>query len=91
MLFVFVNENKDDWDDYLFYFMMVYRVIFYISIKCSLNLFMFGREIFCFLDIMVGIFFENFWKLCFLMYVKWLEIVMNNVFEFVYDNLCIVV
>lgn len=50
---------------------------------------MLGREISCPLDIMVGIPPENPRKLCPSMYVKWLEIAMNNAFEFAHDNLCI--
>lgn len=81
MLSAFVNENKDDWDAHLPYLMMAYRATPHISTKCSPNLLIIGREISCALDIMMGIPLENHRKLCPLMYLKWLEIAMNNAFN----------
>lgn len=89
MLSAFVNENKDDLDDHLPYLMMAYRAARHISTKCGPNLLMLGREISCPLDIMVEIPSENTQKLCPSVYVKWIEIAMNNAFEFAHDNLCI--
>lgn len=53
----FVNKNYIDWDEYLLYVMMVYRLIIYEIIGFLLNLLMFGREVCIFLDIMYDVFF----------------------------------
>jgi hypothetical protein len=87
MLSTFVNENKGDWDDILPYIMMAYRATPHISTKCSPNLLMFGREIQCPLNIMVGIPPENPHHLCPSLYVNWLEMSMDSSFEFAHQNL----
>lgn len=68
---VFVNKKKNDWDDYFFYLMMVYRVIVYEFIKCFVNLIMLGWELFLYIDIMVGFFFGEKFDFCLFMYVVW--------------------
>lgn len=83
MFLVFVNENCDDWDDYLFYIMMGYCVILYKSINCSLNFLMMGWEVFFLNDIMMGWFFNILDDKCFVMYIEWLKNIMRNIFDFV--------
>lgn len=55
MLIFLVNELRNDWDDYLFYVFMVYKVMIYDSIYCFFNLLMIGREMNLLIDVMIGI------------------------------------
>lgn len=78
MLVMFVNDYKDDWDEYLLLLIMVYWVLVYESIKCILNILMLGREILFFIDIIIGllIYFNDVFIECFVKYVEWLKEVM---------------
>ena len=54
MLKAFVNENRDDWDDYLPYLTMAYRATVHESTNCTPDLMMFGRENSLPIDVMMG-------------------------------------
>jgi hypothetical protein len=54
MLAMFVNENRNDWDDHLPFVLMAYRSTIHDSTKCSPNMLMFGRENTLPVDIMYG-------------------------------------
>ncbi|KAK3088175.1 hypothetical protein FSP39_015678 [Pinctada imbricata] len=87
MLKVFVNKQRNDWDDYLPYMLMAYRSTIQESTKCTPNLLMFGREINLPLDLMVGgppNFSDDF---CPVEYVEWLKHSLTIVFEFANENL----
>lgn len=51
MLFVYVDEYYNDWDDYFLYVMMVYRLVVYEIICMILNMMMLGWEVVIFFDI----------------------------------------
>ena len=55
MLFMFVDENRSDWDDHLPYVMAAYRATQHKSTGLTPNLLMLNREIDCPLDLMVGL------------------------------------
>ena len=54
MLAMFVNENRNDWDDHLPFIMMAYRSSIHDSTKCTPNLLMFGRENVMPIDVIYG-------------------------------------
>jgi hypothetical protein len=73
MLSMFVNENRADWDDLLPYIMMAYRATVHESTGFSPNQMMFGREISCPLDLMVGLPPDYRESICVVEYVEWLR------------------
>lgn len=87
MLKVFVNKQRNDWDDYLPYVLMAYRSTFQESTKCSPNLMMLGREIALPLDLMVGDPPNTSENFCPVEYVEWLKHSMGTVFNFANENL----
>ena len=87
MLKVFVNDKRNDWDDYLPYILMAYRCTIQESTGCSPNLLMLGREISFPLDLMVRdppLSDEHF---CPVDYVEWLKHSMRTSFEFANEHL----
>lgn len=60
MLSNYVDDNYWDWDECIFFVMMVYRVFQYELIGFILNMFMLGREFIILLDIVYDMFL--FWK-----------------------------
>lgn len=58
MFSVYVNDYYFDWDRFLFYVMMVYRLLVYEIIGFILNFMMFGREVIILLDIMYEMLME---------------------------------
>ncbi|KAK3099399.1 hypothetical protein FSP39_003829 [Pinctada imbricata] len=89
MLSMFVNENRNDWDDHLPYVLMAYRASVQESTKCTPNSLMLGREISCPLDLMVGLppEIDNFNISCHVEYYEWLKESMNKAFDRVHENL----
>lgn len=87
MLSTFVDENRDDWDDYLPYIMMGYRATLHKSTNCSPNLLMMGREVSLPIDIMMGLPPNTPENKCPVMYIEWLKNTMRNAFDFAYKHL----
>lgn len=87
MLSTFVDENRDDWDDYLSYIMMGYRATLHKSTNCSPNLLMMGREVSLPVDIMMGLPPNTPDNKCPVMYIEWLKNTMRNAFDFAYKHL----
>ena len=88
ILSMLVNENRNDWDDHLPYVLMAYRASVHQSTKCTPNLLMFGRELSCPLDIMVGAPPEiDIFTGCEIEYVEWVKLAMAKAFEKVRSNL----
>lgn len=73
MLAMFVNENRNDWDDHLPFVMMAYRASCHDSTKCSPNLLMFGREIQFPIDVMFDDTPDRSNDICPSEYVEWLK------------------
>lgn len=72
MLAVFVNHNRNDWDDHLPYLLMAYRSSEHESTKFTPNKLMIGREISCPINLM----FESppgTDDYCRVEYVEWLK------------------
>ena len=86
MLKVFVNENRNDWDDHLPYIMMAYRATPQASTQCSPNLLMYGREVNLPIEVMAppppGQTFS-----CPSEYVERVRAVMEQAFRFARHNL----
>ena len=82
MLKAFVNEYRDDWDDYLPYLPMAYRATVHDSTNWTPNLMMFGRESHLPIDVMMGPppRLENKYT-CPVKYVEWLRQMMAYVHE----------
>jgi len=78
MLSLFVNERRDDWDDYLPFVTMSYRSTQHDSTKCSPNLLMFGHEIRCPIDIMFGLPKSQANLSCPIPYVEWVQDLHTN-------------
>ena len=74
MVKVFVNENRNDWDDHLPLLLMAYRSSPHESTGLSPNLMMFGEELPLPIDLMVGAppRHENYYR-CRTEYVEWLR------------------
>ena len=87
ILSMFVNENKDDWDDHLPYVTMAYRACVHESTKCSPNLLMLGREISLPLDIMTGSHHAGNQIECPSLYVEWMRNTMQRAFDVTHENL----
>ena len=82
MLKSFIEEQPEDWDDYLPYLLMAYRATIQESTKCSPNLLMFGHEISLPVDVMYGNPESNVLKVdCHIEYVEWLKETMTSAFE----------
>jgi hypothetical protein len=86
MLSIFVNENRNDWDDHLPYVMMAYRSSLQESTGCTPNMLFLGREITMPVDIMFG------WpnqeeQVCPVEYVEWARHAANQAYEFARKNL----
>ena len=73
MLAMFVNENRNDWDDHLPFVMMAYRASCHESTKCSPNLLMYGREIQFPVDVMFEDTPDRVELICPSEYVEWLK------------------
>jgi transposase InsO family protein len=89
MLSMFVNENRADWDDLLPYIMMAYQATVHESTGFSPNQMMFGREIFCPLDLMVGLPPEYRETICVVEYVEWLRRAIRKIFQCASEHLAI--
>jgi hypothetical protein len=87
MLAMFVNKNRNDWDDHLPFVLMAYRLTIHESTKCSPNMLMFGRENTLPVDIMYGYppCSEGF--SCPSKYVEWLRQSMSDVHKKVAEQL----
>ena len=87
MLSLFVNERRDDWDDYLPFVAMAYRSTQHDSTKCSPNLLMFGHEIRCPIDIMFGLPKSQTHLSCPIAYFEWVQEGLKNAFEFAHKQI----
>lgn len=87
ILSMFVNENKDDWDDHLPYITMAYRSCLHESTHCSPNLLMLGREIALPLDVMTGSHHTHNTIECPILYIEWMRSAMQRAFDIAHDNL----
>ena len=81
MLKVFVNENRNDWDDHLPYIMMAYRATPQSSTQCSPNLLMYGREVNLPVEVMAPPPPEQAFT-CPNEYVEWVRAVLEQAFQF---------
>lgn len=87
MISIFVSENFDDWDDLLPFLLIAYRANEHKNTKCTPNLMMFGREINCPFDIVVGK-PPNTPKVdCPIQYVQWLQHTLFETFDKVSQHL----
>jgi len=88
MLKVFVNENRDDWDDHLPYLMMAYRSSPHESTGLSPNMMMFGEELALPIDLMVGAPpRHNIRYKCRVEYVEWLRNTLGHAHLFARQQL----
>ena len=86
MLKVFVNENRNDWDDHLPYIMMAYRATPQASTQCSPNLLMYGREINLPIEVMAPPPPDQAFS-CSSEYVEWIRAVLEEAFRFARQHL----
>lgn len=84
MLSMFVNENRNDWDDHLPCLTMAYRATVQKSTSCTSNLVIFGRELNCPIDLMIRTPDQN--NFCSSEYLDWLQNAMRHTFNFVYEH-----
>ncbi|CAC5367719.1 unnamed protein product [Mytilus coruscus] len=82
LLRMFSHENPTDWDDHLPYVLMAYRATEQNSTKCTPNLLMLGREIWCPIDLMAGPPPDRANVACPIQYVEWVKEAMSCAFEF---------
>lgn len=87
MLTSFVNENQDDWDDYLPFLLMAYRSAVHSSTGCTPNLLMLGRENNLPIDLMVGSPMESERHTCPVEYVEWVRKATEKCNNFVQKSL----
>ena len=86
MLKVFVNDNRDDWDDHLPYIMMAYRATPQASTQCSPNLLMYGREVNLPVEVMAPPPPSQAFT-CPNEYVEWIRAVLEQAFQFARHHL----
>ena len=86
MLKVFVNDNRDDWDDHLPYIMMAYRATPQASTQCSPNLLMYGREVNLPVEVMAPPPPSQAFT-CPNEYVEWVRAVLEQAFQFARHHL----
>lgn len=87
MLTSFVNENQDDWDDYLPFLLMAYRSAVHSSTGCTPNLLMLGRENNLPIDLIVGSPMEGERHTCPVEYVEWVRKATEKCNNFVQKSL----
>ena len=86
-LSMFVNDNKDDWDEHLPYVTMAYRSSIQDSTKCTPNLLMLGREVSLPIDVMSGSHHDKNKHECPSQYVEWLRESMQRSFDIAHETL----
>ncbi|VDI00396.1 Hypothetical predicted protein [Mytilus galloprovincialis] len=87
MLSIFVNDNRNDWDDHLPYLLMAYRSTIQDSTGFAPHKLMFGRDMMCPIDIISGFMPKNENILCPVQYVEWVKHTLSLTYEFVNSNL----
>lgn len=88
MFVIFVSKNQKDWDDLIFLFMMVYRLVIYEVIGVSFNEMVFGCFVIFFVDLVLGCFdFEKYEQILSFEYVKNLFNKLDKIYEFVWGKL----
>lgn len=87
MLSIFVNENRNDWDDHLPYLLMAYRSTMHDSTGCSPYKMLFGRELTGPLDVISGLAFKNKTFRCPIAYVEWVKYSLKLTHDFACQNL----
>jgi hypothetical protein len=87
MLSIFVNANRDGWDDHLPYLLMAYRTTVHDSTGYSSDKIMFGRELICPCDIIPGFSFKCWAPRRPVQYVEWVKQTIKLTYEFVNQNL----
>lgn len=86
MMSIFVNENRNNWDDHLPFILMAYRATIQDSTCFSPYKMLFGRDMICPIDIICG-FTVNSVNLCPIEYVEWLRFTLTTTYNFAYENL----
>lgn len=87
MLKIFVNENRNDWDDHLPFVLMAYRATIQDSTGFSPFKLLFGRDMNCPIDIISGFPFKNKVTLCPVQYVECIKHTLSFTYEFANKNL----
>lgn len=88
MFVIFVSKNQKDWDDLIFLFMLVYRLVIYEVIGVSFNEMVFGCFVIFFVDLVLGRFdFEKYEQILSFEYVKNLLNKLDKIYEFVWGKL----
>ena len=82
MLKAYVNENRDDWDDYLPYLTMAYRATVHETTGSTPNQMMFGRQLSMPIDVVMAPLPQSSGSCaCPVEYVEWLRQTLLNVHE----------
>ncbi|CAC5392160.1 unnamed protein product [Mytilus coruscus] len=87
MLSIFVNDNRNDWDDHLPFLLMAYRSTIQDSTGFSPFKMLFGRNMTCPLDLISGFSFKNKNSLCPAQYVEWIKHTLTVTYHFANENL----
>ena len=87
MLSLFVNENRDDWDDHIPFLLLAYRSSPQQSTQCTPNSLMFGREVRLPLEAIVGTPPREAPPECPSEYVEWVQSTLERSFQFARTNL----
>ena len=87
MFSIFVNENRNDWDDHLPYLLMAYRATIHDSTGYTPHNIIFGRDLICSCDIIAGFSLKNWAPRCPVQYVEWVKQTIKLTYEFVNQNL----
>ncbi|CAC5375615.1 unnamed protein product [Mytilus coruscus] len=87
MLSIFVNDNRNDWDDHLPYLLMAYRSTIQDSTGFAPHKLLFGRDMMCPIDIISGFMPKNENILCPVQYVEWVKHTLSLTYKFVNSNL----
>ncbi|CAG2249684.1 Retrovirus-related Pol polyprotein from transposon 17.6 [Mytilus edulis] len=82
MLSIFVNENRNDWDDHLPFLLMAYRATIHDSTGYSPFFMMFGRDMMCPIDVVTGNSPDEINANCPVQYVEWLKCTLENTYSF---------
>ena len=87
MLSIFVNQNRNDWNDHLPFLLMAYRSTVHDSTGYSPHKMIFGRTLLCPVDLISELSFKNWESKCPVKYVEWVKESIRITHEFAYQNL----
>ena len=87
MLSMYVDENREDWDDHLPYVMMAYRAAIHESTKCTPNKLMLGREVSLPIDVIAGMPPNEKRTICPIQYIEWVKDALQKAYEFAHENI----